>query len=311
MIPIGIVDNCHVDARQLEIFVAVAEERSFTRAARQLFAAQSTISAAVRTLEQELGGALFARSTRAVELTPAGEAALVEARATLASIERLRSAARPGDGELRGRVRFGVFSGMQVIDQPGLLGEFHRAHPLVNLRLEVSSAGSVGLLDDVRRRRLDVALVGLPAKDLAGLDIVLLGTTEYVAVLPSGHPLNTRHRLELVELADERFVDTLSGAANRDAIDRAFSDLGRPRTLVAEVADLPSVPDYVAAGLGIAVVPDVTPIGDGLVTVPLRGAPQFTLSAIAAPEHGAATAALLDLLATRAAPDGRLRRAGS
>ena len=299
MTAIDIVDNQQMDARQLEIFVAVAEERSFTRAARRLFAAQSTISAAVRTLEQELGGILFERSTRAVALTPSGEAALVEARAALAALDRLRAAAGPGDGRLRGRVRFGVFSSMHLVGLPSLLGDFHRAHPLVNLRLEVSPTGSAGLLDDVRHGRLDVALVGLPAQALAGLDSVLLDSAGYIAVLPTEHPHAADSVLEIADLADESFVDTPGGFANRTAVDRAFAETGRVRTVVAEVADMPSIPVYVAAGIGIGLIPDLTPLVDGTVAVPVRGIPRFTLSAVAAPGHGAATAALLELLAAR------------
>lgn len=297
---IGFLDNRVVDERQLEIFAAVAEESSFSRAARRLFAAQSTVSAAVRALEQELGAPLFARSTRSVELTAFGEAVLGDAREALEAMGRMRALATPGAAGLRGRVRLGIFSNLEYLDLPELLGRFHREHPLVNLRLVVSGAGSTGLLDDVRHSRLDVALLGLPLQDLTGLDVAPLGEAEFVAVLPVGHPLASRRSVKLAELAGESFVDTPPGFGNRIVVDRAFEAIGRPRTVVAEVPELPSVPLYVAEGLGIAVVPLITPVNsDRLVAVPLKGGPVWTLSAVAKPRHDAAAGALLELLTTR------------
>ncbi|GAA4181124.1 LysR family transcriptional regulator [Gryllotalpicola koreensis] len=288
-----------MDERQLEIFAAVAEESSFSRAARRLFAAQSTVSAAVRSLEQELGAKLFERSTRSVELTPFGESVLGDARAALEAMERIRARASPGAEGLRGRVRLGIFSNLEYLDLPELLGRFHREHPLVNLRLVVSSAGSTGLVDDLRHSRLDVALVGLPPQDLGGLDVAPLGEAEFVAVLPAGHPLASRRSVKLAELAGESFVDTPPGFGNRVVVDRAFERLGKPRTVVAEVPELPAVPLYVAEGLGIAVVPLITTVsGARLVTVPLKDGPVWTLSAVARPQHNAAAAALLELLTT-------------
>lgn len=289
-----------MDERQLEIFTAVAEESSFSRAARRLFAAQSTVSAAVRALEQELGAALFERSTRSVELTPFGETALGDARAALEAMERIRALAAPGTAGLRGRVRLGIFSNLEFLDLPELLGRFHREHPLVNLRLVVSSAGSSGLLDDVRHARLDVALVGLPTSELTGLDIAPLGETAFTAVLPTTHPLASRRSLTLADLAGEPFVDSPPGFGNRLAVDRAFDAIGSLRTVVAEVPELPSVPRYVAQGLGVAVVPLITAVSEpGVVAVPLRNGPGWALSAIAPLRHNAAAAAMLELLRAR------------
>ncbi|AYG04518.1 LysR family transcriptional regulator [Gryllotalpicola protaetiae] len=289
-----------MDGRQLEIFAAVAEESSFSRAARRLFAAQSTVSAAVRSLEQELGAKLFERSTRSVELTAFGETALSDARVALEAMERIRTLASPETAGLRGRVRLGIFSNLEFLDLPELLGRFHREHPLVNLRLVVSSAGSSGLLDDIRHGRLDVALVGLPAQDLAGLDATPLGEAEFTAVLPAGHPLASRRSLTLADLASEPFVDSPPGFGNRLAVDRAFEALGSPRTVVAEVPELPSVPRFVAQGLGVAVVPMITSMsGVDVVAVPLRDGPLWTLSAIAPLRHSAAADAMLELLQAR------------
>lgn len=117
-----------MDDRQLAAFVAVAEELSFTRAAARLYVVQSTLSATVRALEQDLGAPLFTRSTRRVALTAVGEALLPSARAAIDSVDRMRSLAAEDAAGLRGRVRVGTFSALDILDLPGVLGAFRRRH---------------------------------------------------------------------------------------------------------------------------------------------------------------------------------------
>jgi DNA-binding transcriptional LysR family regulator len=300
---IEFLDNRLVDERQLEIFAAVAEESSFSRAARRLFAAQSTVSAAVRALEHELGAALFARSTRSVELTAFGEAVLGDAREALEAMGRVRALASPGAEGLRGRVRMGVFT-TGPLDLPAIVGRFHREHPLVRLQLVASSTGSTGLHEDVLRGRLDVALAALPAEDLVGLDPIPLGQADYVALLPSGHALASRRRIALAALADEAFVDTPAGFGNRVFLDRALRAAGIQRAVVAEVADLFSVPAFVATGLGVAVIPAIVPVPDGVVALPVTGLEPWVYSVVssASARRTAAVQALLAVLRASGAP---------
>src|ERR1700757_1892545 len=116
-----------MELRQLAVFVAVAEEGSFTRAADRLHVVQSAVSAAVRNLERELGARLFDRSTHRVELTDAGGALLPEARATLAAAQAARDAVDEARGGLRGTVVLGTMQaqGMRAIDIAGVLSTFH------------------------------------------------------------------------------------------------------------------------------------------------------------------------------------------
>jgi DNA-binding transcriptional LysR family regulator len=262
-----------VDTRQLEYFVAVAEELSFTRAALRLQAVQSTVSAGIKSLESDLRTTLFDRSTRAVALTPAGAAFLPEAKAALAQLDRARSVVQEAGAGLRGSLRIGTMISVGVLDLPGLLGAFHRRYPLVDLHLIMSTTGSTGLAEDVRAGRLDAALIGLPPSDLAGLQALRLDRHSYIVLVPTSHPLATRASVTINDLTGEDFVDTPRGFGNRIAIERAFDAVGRPRRVVAEVSDLRLVPDYVRAGLGIAVVPDLEIVrGPGLVWIPLAGA---------------------------------------
>lgn len=245
-----------METRLLEYVVAVADERSVTAASARLFAAQSTVSAGLKSLERELGVQLFERTTKSVRLTPAGEALLPLARALLDDLAAVRAVAAESGTGLRGRIRLGTFAGLRIIDLPGLLGAFRRTHPLVDVRVSVSPSGSRGLTDDLERDRLDLALTALPGAP--GLQTWELGAFPYVALLPRSHPLADRGGpIELAELADDDWVDVLPGYGNRVQLEAELARRTISRRIAAELGELPDVPRYVAAGLGVAVVPDI------------------------------------------------------
>ena len=295
-----------MDTRQLEYFVAVAEELNFTRAAARLFAVQSTVSAGIRSVESELGATLFERSTKRVSLTAAGARVLPEARAVIEAVDRVRSAASENSHDIRGRLRVGIFTSLAYLDLPGLFGEFHERYPLVDLQLTASPSGSSGFTDDVRRGRVDLAFVGLAVGDLAGFHVVELTRTGFGAVLPTTHPLAGRTGVDLAELTPESWVDTPAGFGNRVILDRALAERGLSRTITAQVSELGVVAEFVAAGLGIAVIPEVAySPAEGTVIVPIEPPVSWSLSAITRPGASPAVAALLELMAERFAVDRR------
>jgi DNA-binding transcriptional LysR family regulator len=279
----------------------VAEELSFTRAAQRLYAVQSTVSAAIRSLETELRTTLFDRSTRRVALSAAGAVFLPEAKAALEAVQRARAVLQEATEGLRGTIRIGTLSSIWELDLPTLLGAFHRRYPLVDIHVTVSMSGSSGLADDVRHGRLDVALLGLPESELTGLRTTVLDSRPFVALLPADHHLAGRREVTLADLAGEQFVDTARGYANRLAVDRAFDALGTPRRIVVEVADVQTVPDYVRAGLGIAVIPNHGLGADtATVAVPLAGNPLscvFSIATSADKPPSRPVRTLLDLIA--------------
>ncbi|WP_137292939.1 LysR family transcriptional regulator [Nocardioides dongxiaopingii] len=297
-----------MDQRAVEQFVAVAEELSVTRAARRLYAAQSTVSAGVRSLEHELGTRLFERTTRSMRLTEAGERVLPEARALLAAATRMHDVAADDDAQLRGRVRLGSFAGLDVVDLPHVVATFRAEHPLVDLVLSASPHGSTGLVDDLRRGRLDVAFSSLPDRSDPDLVSVPLVALPFVVLVPPGHRLARRRRVRLAELADEGWVDTLAGYGNRVLLDRTLGERGVRRRLVVEVAELPSVPRYVAAGVGVAVVPDVVE-APGCVRVDLVDGPAPWSVAVCTRRHDGPGAAARALVAALVGP-GPARQPG-
>ncbi|MDX6251318.1 MAG: hypothetical protein QOF10_4678 [Kribbellaceae bacterium] len=297
-----------MDSRQLEYFVAVAEELSFTRAAQRLFTVQSTVSAAIRALETDLKTTLFDRSTRRVALSPAGQALLPEAKAALEALDRARSVVEEASAGLRGSIRIGTMSRLGLVDLAELLGAFYQRYPLVDVHVTTSPTGSSGLADDVRHGRLDLALVGLGRQDLPGLETHELAAVPFVVLVPSNHRLAPGAGIKLKDLAGERFVDMLPGFGNRTMVDRAFDNAGQPRRVQVEVPDLSTVPDYVRAGLGVAVVPELD-LEDlpGVSRLRLTDADlTWTLSAITPSGNrpSRAVTALLDLMADFIHPGG-------
>src|SRR3954469_18820475 len=114
-----------MELRHLEHFVAVAEERSFTRAAGRLPLLQSALSVSIRALEGELGARLFERTTREVALTDAGRVLLPEARRTLEAAASARAAVLGAQAGLRGTLRLGMMQVIGLVDVGSLLARFH------------------------------------------------------------------------------------------------------------------------------------------------------------------------------------------
>lgn len=243
-----------VEVRQLDHFVAVAEELSFTRAARRLSYVQSALSVSIRALEQDLGVRLFDRSTHGVALTDAGEALLPSARHTLASVEHTRDLAAALKGVLRGTLRIGIMQAFGYLDVPALLGRFHREHPHVEIEMRPSVGGSRALVQELKRGAIDIAFVsliedppGVSASQLAVEELHLVGTQ---SLLP-----RRRGRVQLEQLADVSFVDFPPGWGVRSTVDQAFAAAGISRRVPVEVADVGTLLALLRAGLGVALLP--------------------------------------------------------
>lgn len=259
-----------MEQRQLEFFVAVAEELSFTRAASRTHAVQSTVSASIRALERDLGVELFERSSARVALSPAGRSLYPEARQALAAMDAARTAAEGGSRGLRGSLRVGTLAGLTAVDLPGLVAGFRREHPAVDLHMSIAATGSEGLLAQVRDSTLDVAFVGLTA-DAApdGIAVEEIATFHPRLLVAADHPLAGRSSVQREELRGEPFVDLPVGYCNRTRSDADFRRAGLSRSVAVEVIELPAIPAYVAAGLGVALVP------------PLRSEPSGGVAAVA------------------------------
>ncbi|MFE2721550.1 LysR family transcriptional regulator [Kitasatospora sp. NPDC059327] len=174
-----------MELRTLEYFVAVAEERSFTRAAARCHVVQPAISQQIQALERELGEPLFERLPRQVVLTSGGAALLPHARACLASAASAVLEFAERSGLLAGSFTLGTVGGLEGTDVPRLLGEYHRRYPRVAVSL--TGASSPALLAKVRAGELDAAVVaGPPDGEPDGVVSRVLLEDRIVAVLPAG-----------------------------------------------------------------------------------------------------------------------------
>lgn len=262
-----------MELRHLEYFVAVAEERHFTRAAQRLLVSQSGLSASVRALERELGAPLFVRSTRRVELTGAGRALLVEASRALASVRAGKEAVAAVQGLMRGTLAVGTEQCVTGVHVPGLLARFRSEHPDVEIRLR--QAGSASLVDDVAEGRLDLAFVVVSGAVPEGVRLIRLAGEPMVLLCHPGHRLAGAAETRWADLADEVFVDFHQDWGARGLTDRAFEAVDVERRVALEVNDVHSLIELVGHGLGIAVVPrPIARKGEAaaLSTVPLAGA---------------------------------------
>jgi DNA-binding transcriptional LysR family regulator len=298
-----------MELRQLAIFVAVAEERSFTRAAERLGTVQSAVSAAVRKLEADLDTELFDRTTRRVELSDAGEVLLPDARRTLASAASARAAVEDVRDGLRGTVHLGTMQApaIPVLSVAAVIAGFRADHPDVHIDLLHTSGGSSELADMVRDSRLDLALVGLPEQPIAGLRLTPVTSEPIMLACAGDHRLARRSSVELAALAGERFADMPPSWGTRMAADRAFGLAGIPRTIEFEVGDTESVVDLVRHDLAIAVLPASLIRGrPGIACVPLSRPDVVFTTSVASPTSrrmSAASRALMEHIVRYAPPE--------
>lgn len=263
-----------MELQQLRYVVAVAEERSFTRAAERCFVVQSALSHQIKALERELGIQLFARTSRRVELTPAGDVFVARARESLCAAERAITDAAEANGNIRGALSIGVIPTVTALDVPQVLAGFHAVHPAVQVGLR--SGGSEQFITDIKAGRLDVAFLGLaastPPRDIATRE---LSRENLVAVLPIAHRFAARTTLALEEIAEERFVDFPKGSAGRVQSDLAFQAASLRREVAFEAMTIELFLGLIRHGLAIALLSaQVVPSDGTLITVALADGPQ-------------------------------------
>jgi DNA-binding transcriptional LysR family regulator len=265
---IVIHDGC-MELQQMRYVVAVAETRSFTRAAERCLVVQSALSHQVARLERELGAKLFERTSRRVRTTPAGEAFLPAARQCLAAAERAAAEVAAAVGEVRGRLAVGLIPTVTAVDVPDALRDFRRLHPQVRIILRVGASNE--LAEQVRQAALDVAFLGMPTTArLDGVAARELSRGHLVAAVAPDHPLAGREMVDLRRLAAETFVDYPAGTAARAQSDQAFAAAGLVRDVAFEVTTADYITRLVAPGLAVALMPsDYAPRLSGVVAVPI------------------------------------------
>jgi len=245
-----------MEMRHLRAFAALAEEGHFGRAAERLHIAQPALSQQVKQLEREFGVELVSRTTRRVELTEAGRRFAEHCHAVLGSVDRAATdMAQVASGQA-GRVSVG-FIGTATYDLlPLAARQVRDALPGVRLDLH-GELLSPALLDGLLDGSYDLVVLRPDGLDRPAVDLRVLRTERLVAVLPDHHRLAGRGRIDLAELAGEPFVMHYSGhrSSMHEHVLAACAAAGFRPPSITEVGETATLVVFVAAGLGVALVP--------------------------------------------------------
>lgn len=289
-----------MELTQLEFFMRVVEEGSFSKAADRVFRTQPAVSIAIRRLEEEIGAPLFDRAQKSPTLTDAGKIVYDYARRMLA----LRDQARDAVTELRelrtGRVRVGANESTSLYLLPDLILAYRAKHPEV--KVEIFRQTSERLAREVLERNVDFALMAFEPtdRDLASFPVL---KDELVLIMSPKHPFAGRGAVSVKDLGDEPFLAHNVKSASRVKVIDTFARHHTPLNITLELATIETIKRFVQKRVGLAFVPRMC-VGEELErgtlsTVPVRGL-TYTRTLWVAHRRGAthshAAAAFLELL---------------
>jgi len=241
----------HMELYQLKTFVAVAQERSLTRAAERVYTSPPAVSAQIKALEDELGVKLFDRTPRGMSLTEAGSRLLEEAERTLASAQRMRSAAATLRGAAHGVVRLGTVSDPIALRLGDALVTLAQRHPQVTLQLQQGLSSH--LVEQIQRGELDCAFAMLDREEIDGLQVQRLGIIDLVVALPRAYAAS-HAAAPLSDVLSLPWIGTPHPCVLRNHVEALFGAGGREYQEGAMANTEGVVRSMIASGLGAGVV---------------------------------------------------------
>ena len=259
-----------IELSQLEVFLAVAREGRFSRAADKLFRTQSAVSQTIRKLEGELGEALFDRSSREGVLTDAGKVLFEYAEKLI----NLRAEATESLSELRelqkGKLVIAA-NEFTVLYLLPVLAEFRRIHPMIKIKVDRALGSHIP--DDVLRYSAEFGVLSYEPQ-VASLHSVVVFHDELVFVVPPKHPLASAHQVSIRQLGAESFVAHIVSSPYREKVLQLFESHKTPLHMDLELPTLQAIKQFVATGNGVAFLPEISveaEIARGeLVRIPVR-----------------------------------------
>jgi DNA-binding transcriptional LysR family regulator len=261
-----------LDLAQLEIFLCIAEEKSFSRAAEKMLRTQPALSIAMKRLEEELGESLFDRSSKSGTLTEAGKILFSYAQRMI----NLRDEAKEAIGELRGmfrgRLTIGANESTSLYLLPELLMEYRKRHS--QIKIEVYRNVSEKIPSEVVERNLDFGFLSYDPMH-PSLQSHEVYRDELVLVVPPKHRLAKRKQVTVKELGEEQFVAHNVKTPSRDRIFELFAQHRATLNICIELATLETIKEFVQLNAGIAILPRLAvqhELRSGkLIEVPVKG----------------------------------------
>lgn len=272
-----------MEFRQIRYALAVAKERSFTKAAERLNISQSAVSEQVKMLEEEAGFPLFRRTPRGIDVTERGRTFLYEAERIVGDVLSLSDTARRLRGVLLDTLTIGMGSGMAQIFMPRLFKNLQETLP--GARLEILTAPTKNIFNDLHEERIDVgiALESEPERVPAGLVFDRLTVVEMVLIAHPKHPLTKlKQPIDVGRLVAEPIVMNELTVGYGQVVMSLFNDIGTRPNILAVADNIETMKAIVQSGAGIAIVP--RPCADNevalgvLKTMPIMPARSIELS---------------------------------
>jgi DNA-binding transcriptional LysR family regulator len=243
-----------IDFRHLETFCRVAEVKSFSRAADDLFLTQPTVSGHILSLEKSLSLRLFDRTGREVRLTKAGEVFLRYASKTLTIRKDLLNALSEFSQGIRGELSLGASTIPGEYLLPKLMGDFKKDHPHFTLSLKIADTKEV--VEYVLQGNVELGMIGAKVSH-PSLYYEKYEEDEIIVIAPSGHPLARKKRVDLEDLLKEPWIIREEGSGTQMAVDKALRRKGkslRAFNVVTEMGSTSSMKEGVKARLGLAFI---------------------------------------------------------
>jgi len=244
-----------MDLGQLETFLVVAREKSFSRAAERLYRTQPAISLALKRLEEELGETLVDRTTKGGTLTDAGATLLPMAQRMLDLRKQILDTFGSLKGLQQGRLNIGANESVSEFLLPSVLLAYQQTHPAI--RIQAYRQSSERIPTEVLERRLDIGFVSYDPMHPELLSEVIL-RDHMVLVVPPDHRLAKRREVGLEALGKETFVAHNAITPTRNAIIDLFAKCGTPLRITMELGSLATIQEFVALGAGLAILPRMT-----------------------------------------------------
>lgn len=243
-----------MEIRQLEIFLALAKELHFTRAAARVHCVQSNVTTQIRALEGELGTPLFDRLAKRVTLTGAGKRFLPYAERVLATVEEARRIAAANTAPT-GALFIGSTESILTYRLPGVLGRFRKRYPQVDLTFRPYM--QQGLLHLIESGDLDLAVCMVDTIEDEGLKSVRLRTEKLLFVVGPKDSLATKKRVQPEDLGGQTLLVTEAGCTYRKKLDQLLARMNvRPANTI-EFSSVEAIKECVSLGMGVALLPEI------------------------------------------------------